>query len=112
MSNTIKILFTTNYCCRASESELYIVKMFAPLPEEPEDEYDEDHELIEKIPVVYSEDQKKTIELYNILDSFRDSTFSVNDIEHVIVSYELVQAIRRDDERRIKCDFYFNYRAC
>jgi hypothetical protein len=113
MSNTIKILFTSIYCCRESDSELYTVKMLCPLPQEPEYECDEDGELIEPIPVVYSEDQKKTLELYEILKSYYSrSTFSVGDIKHLILSYEVTQANEDQDERRIGCDFYFSYVAC
>lgn len=125
MSNTIKILFTEYYCCSEPEAELYTVKMFAPLPEEPEEgdsveyEYDDECELIEKTPVVYSDDQKKTIELYKILNDIieRDSSFSIEYIKDVIVSYELVsyelvKANEDRDVRRRECDFNFTYTVC
>jgi hypothetical protein len=113
MSDTIKILFTSNYLCREPDAELYTVKMFSPLPEEPEEERDEDFNIIEPIPVVYSEEQKKTLELYEILNNnYHRSTFNVENIKHLIVSYEVTKANEDDDERRIGCDFYFNYLAC
>ena len=114
MSNKIKILFTSNYCCRESDAELYTVKMFSPLPQEPQDDYDEEGELIEKSPVVYSDDQKKTLELFEILEDLEscDRQFSVEEIKHLIVSYEVAKANEDDDERRIGCDFYLRYTAC
>jgi hypothetical protein len=87
--------------------------MFSPLPQEPEYEFDEEGDLIEPIPVVYSEDQKKTLELYEILkDCYSRSTFNVENIKHLILSYEVTQANEDQDERRIGCDFYFSYVAC
>jgi len=114
MSNTIRILFTSNYCCSEPDAELYTVKMFSPFPQEPEEEFDEDGELIEPIPVVYSEDQKKTLELFDILETLsnRDSRFNVENIKHLILSYEVTKANEDQDERRIGCDFYLGYTVC
>jgi hypothetical protein len=88
--------------------------MFSPLPQEPEYESDEEGDLIEPIPVVYSEDQKKTVELFDILETLsnRDSTFNVENIKHLILSYEVTKANEDNDERRIGCDFYLGYTVC
>jgi hypothetical protein len=114
MSNTIKVLFTSNYCCSEPDAELYTFKMFSPLPEEQEEERDEDDNIIEPSPVVYSDEQKKTLELYEILKilSNRDSRFNIEDIKHLIVSYEVIKANEDNDERRIGCDFYLGYTVC
>ena len=111
MSNTIKLLYTKDYCCKKSERELYTIEMFAPFPEDPETEYDEEWCPIEKIPVVYSEDEMKTLELYRILNDIdrENETFSVEKIKHLIVSYQTSKA---NDENRIGCAFYISYLMC